>query len=284
MARLAARHLLALGMPNYAFAAFRIPLFWSNERKEIFTAEVNRAGRACAVFDPERELPPHRRQKALSGWLRALPRPCGIFAANDYVGEEVVNACVQLGIAIPDEIAVLGVDNDEQICENLSPTLSSIAPDFAEGGYMAAELLWRLVEKPRLKPSVHLFDVTRIVTRQSTRRMACDRSRVASAVELIRRRACEGISVDDVVAGMGVSRRTAEMHFREATGHSILDEIDDIRFAKVFELLKNPRQSLDALPALCGFSTGVALRKAFRLRTGMSMRDWRKRHSCLAQK
>ena len=193
------------------------------------------------------------------------------------MGEEIVNACAQLGFSVPDEIAVLGVDNDEQICENLSPTLSSVAPDFTEGGYLAAEFLLQLIENPRQKPETRLFKVTRLTVRQSTRRMVCDRSRVAAAVEMIRRRACEGISVNDVVAAMGVPRRTAEVHFRLATGHSILDEIDDIRFARVFDLLKNPRQLLDAIPSLCGFATGVALRKAFRLRTGMSMRDWRKR-------
>ena len=116
-----------------------------------------------------------------------------------------------------------------------------------------------------------------VVERQSTRRMACDRGRVAEAVEMIRRRACEGISAAEVVKFIGEPRRTAEMHFREATGRSIHDEIDEVRFAKVFELLKNPRQSIDAIPDLCGFKTGVALRKAFRLRTGMSMSDWRKR-------
>ena len=95
---------------------------------------------------------------------------------------------------------------------------------------------------------------------------------------MIRVRACEGLSVPEVVAFIGGPRRTVEMHFREATGRSILEEIDEVRFAKVFELLKNPRQSLESIVDLAGFSTGVALRKAFRLRTGMSMRDWRRAH------
>ena len=106
--------------------------------------------------------------------------------------------------------------------------------------------------------------------------MACDRRKIAEAVEMIRARACEGISVPDVVSFIGEPRRTAEMHFREATGRSIHEEIDEVRFEKVFELLKNPCQSVNAIPDLCGFATGVALRKAFRLRTGMSMSDWRK--------
>ena len=276
--RLAAKHLLALKLPNYACAAFRLPLFWDRERREAFVEKVTKAGVGCSVFASEREQLPHVRQAALAEWVGGLPRPCGIFAANDYVGEEIVNICEQLGLSVPDDIAVLGVDNDEEICENATTTLSSIAPDFAEGGYLAAELLGKVIEDRSLKPTVIHFPVTRVVTRKSTRRIACDRRRIVEAVEMIRVRACEGLSVPDVVSFIGQPRRTAEMHFREATGRSIHEEIDEVRFAKVFELLKNPRQSLESIVDLAGFSTGVALRKAFRLRTGMSMRAWRQAH------
>lgn len=274
--RLAARHLLSLDLPNYAFAAFRLPLFWARERREAFVEAIETAGKGSFVFDPEREQRPDVRQRQMTNWLRHLPRPCGLFAANDYVGEEIVNICRQLGLSVPDDIAVLGVDNDEQICESLVPTLSSIAPDFVHGGYLAAEMLGQLIDGKKPKKTVVRFETGTVVVRQSTRRIVCDRSRVTAAVEMIRKRVVEGLSVSDVVAFMGEPRRTAEMHFREATGHSIHEEIDDVRFAKVFELLRNPFQSLGAIPDLCGFSTGVALRKAFRLRTGLSMRDWRK--------
>lgn len=177
IARLAARHLLALGLTHYAFAAFRIPLFWSQERRDAFSSEIVRAGKGCAVFDPGHEQSPNARQKALADWLRNLPRPCGIFAANDYVGEEIVNVCAQIGISVPDDIAVLGVDNDEQICETLMPSLSSIAPDFEGGGYLAAEMLGRMIDGDAPKSEVSLFKTDRVVVRQSTRRMVCDRTR-----------------------------------------------------------------------------------------------------------
>ena len=277
VAKLAAEHLLALGLKNYAYVGFRIPMFWVRERRDAFVAALAKDGRGCHVFDPGREQLPHVRQAELADWVHGLPRPCGVFAANDYVGEELLNICAQQGISVPDELAVIGVDNDEAVCENTTPSLSSIAPDFEQGGYLAAELLGRLIDGAKLKPRFVTFSAPLVVTRQSTRRMACDRGRVAEAVEMIRRRACEGISAAEVVKFIGEPRRTAEMHFREATGRSIHDEIDEVRFAKVFELLKNPRLSLNAIPDLCGFATGVALRKAFRLRTGMSMSDWRKR-------
>ena len=276
--RAAAKHLLSLDLPNYAFAAFRLPIFWSADRRDAFVAMLAKAGRKCSVFDPGRELRPDIRNRQMTSWVRNLPRPCGIFAANDYVGEEIINICGHLGLSVPDDIAVLGVDNDESICENAIPSLSSVAPDFEVGGRHAAQMLGEMIDGV-MSPNgeVRLFASDRVVVRQSTRRIACDRRRVADAVEMIRKRAIEGISVSDVVAFMEEPRRTAEMHFREATGRSIHEEIDEVRFAKVFELLRNPRQQLNAIPDLCGFSTGVALRKTFRLKTGLSMREWRRR-------
>ena len=99
ISRLAARHLLSLGLPNYAFATFRLPMFWARERSEAFAEAVAKSGKGCFVFDPERELRPDARQRQLTAWLRNLPRPCGIFAANDYVGEEIINICSLLGIS-----------------------------------------------------------------------------------------------------------------------------------------------------------------------------------------
>ena len=283
---LAAEHLLALGLQHYAFASFRLPMFWAKERCEAFVEAVQRSrGCGVSVFDPGREQTQDVHQRALEEWVGSLPRPCGIFAANDYVGEEIVNICARMGISVPGDIAVLGVDDDEQICENTMPTLSSISPDFAHGGYLAAEMLGRLIDGDRPRKAFLRYEPGSVVVRQSTRQIACSRERLADAVEMIRRRACEGISAKDVASYIGVPRRTAEMHFRAATGRSIHEEIDEVRFAKVLALLKNPRQTLDAIPDLCGFSTGVALRKAFKLRTGLSMRDWRKKNvSALAQK
>ena len=283
---LAAEHLLSLDLPHYAFAAFRLPLFWARERCAGFVEAVQRSrGCGVSVFDPGREQAPDVRQRALEDWVRSLPRPCGVFAANDYVGEEIANICARMGISVPGDIAILGVDDDEQICENTMPTLSSIAPDFAHGGYLAAEMLGRLVDGDGPRNAFLRYEPGTVVVRQSTHHIAGSCERIADAVEMIRRRACEGISAKDVASYIGVPRRTAEMQFRAATGRSIHQEIDEVRFAKVFALLKNPRQTLDAIPDLSGFSTCVALRKAFKLRTGLSMREWRARNvPALAQK
>lgn len=277
VAETAAHHLLSLDLPNYAYVSFhRKKAHWSRERERAFVAALARAGRGCIVCDSVVGLPPGKRQKALRDWLLALPKPCGVFAANDYVAEDVVNLCVLLGVSVPEEVAVLGVDDNPAVCETVEPSLSSVSVDFRRGGYLSADLLGRLVENPGLPPACLTYGALGVTVRRSTRRIPCDRRRIAEVVEFVRRNACGGISVRDAVAKMGVPRRTAEVHFREVVGRTIHEEIDEVRFARVFELLRNPRQSLEAVHALCGFSTGVALRKAFRQRTGMSMRDWRK--------
>ena len=280
IAETAARHLLSLDLPNYAYVPYhRERAFWSRKREDAFSEALARAGRRCLVCHSVVGLPPGERQKALRDWLLRLPKPCGVFAANDYVGEDVVNLCSLLGFSVPEEVSVLGVDDNPAVCDTVDPSLSSVAVDFRRGGYLSADLLGHLVADPGLPPETLTYGALGVTVRRSTRRLPCDRRRVAEVIEFIRRRACGGLSVRDAVALMGVPRRTAEVHFREAVGHTIHEEIDEVRFARVFALLRNPRQSIEALPPLCGFATGIALRKAFRLRTGMSMRDWRKAHA-----
>lgn len=277
----AANYLLSLGLKHYAFAAYTFHKVrsWSDLRRDSFKSKVVKAGKSCHVFDPGRVMDRVEYGRRLSEWLENLPRPCGILAANDIVGEEVVGAALRLGISIPEEMSVLGVDNDVLICENLPVTLSSVAADYERGGYLAAQLLGELMSKPRMKRTTRFYPADRIVVRQSTRRFALDRGRIGEAVEFIRTHACKGISVGDVVKVMRIPRRTAELNFRSATGRSILEEIDEVRFAKVFELLSNPRQDIKSICDFAGFANDRTLRKAFSLRVGMSMREWRLRKS-----
>ena len=277
--RMGAEHLLGLGLAAYSYIGFSQPMLWDRERESAFVETVRRAGGDASSFMSRRALSPDERHQRLFAWINTLPRPCGVMACNDRVGEEVLNICARLGISVPDEMAVLGVDNDATLCENATPPLASIDPGTSRSGFLAAQILDRSMSgrSRGCAPLVgNFYPPLRVVVRQSVRRLACDRSKVAAALEMIRRRACEGASVGDVVAEMGVSRRAAENHFRLATGKSILQEIDDVRFERVFEMLRDPKRQIGAVAGACGFSTEVALRKAFRLRTGMSMSAWRK--------
>ena len=141
---------------------------------------------------------------------------------------------------MPNDIAVLGADNDMRLCENTVPTLASIDSGIFQEGMDIVRILDGLMTDDAAnerQPVVMAHKPIRVVLRQSVRRLACNRSKVASALELIRRRACEGITVNDVASAMGVSRRVAEKHFRMVTNKSILQEILDRRFEEVFELL-----------------------------------------------
>ncbi len=280
--RMGAEHLLGLDLPTYAYVGFSRPVVWDSERRAAFAETVRKAGRNLVEFFPARQIPPAERHRRLCAWIKALPRPCGLMACNDCVGEEVLNICSRLGVRVPDDVAVLGVDNDATLCENTSPPLASIVPGAFQGGLNVAQILDDLMScgaNGGRAPVVARHTPLRVVVRKSVRRIVCDRSKVSLALELIRRRACEGIDVGDVVAEMGVSRRAAENHFRLATGKSILEEIQEVRFERVLEMLRDPKQQIGAIAGSCGFATEVALRKAFRQRMGISMRAWRNQES-----
>lgn len=277
---LAAKELLALNMPNYAFVGWRKPRFWSEERRKAFASALELHGRGCIVFDcPPAASELHRRE-TLAAWIRSLPKPCGVFAAHDPVGEEVLTLAASAGISVPDELAVIGVDDDPVICESTKPTLSSIMLDFEQGGYICAELLDRRLSDPRFVQAERKFGPVFVTRRQSTRHTALTDIRVAKAVEFIRSSACDGIGTAEVAQVMGLSRRMAELAFRRHTGRTIHDEIESARMDRVERLLKNPRQNIAAIAGLCGWASGSVLRKAFKERHGgLSMREWRSAHN-----
>lgn len=278
--KMGAEYLLGLNLSAYAYVGYRQPVAWDLYRRRAFMETVRKANQPVTAFFTKKAIHPAERFKRLHDWIKALPRPCGVMACNDRMGEEVLNICARLGIRVPEEIAVLGVDNDTSLCENINPSLASIDPDFCQSGFFAAQILDELMSSPHrcAGPFIQRFHPPRgVEVRQSVRRLKGDRFKIGLALEMIRRRACDGLDVGDVVSEMGMSRRAAEKHFRNVTGKSILEEIRDVRFAKVFKLLRDPRRQIGVIAGLCGFDTEVALRKAFRMRTGMSMSDWRSR-------
>ena len=272
----AAQVLLELGFNDYAYVGWLEAVAWSEEREARFAEIVNLNGKAFHPFPrSSRKFSDRRLHASLLPWLKSLPRPCGIFAANDYVAQIVLEACAQLRIAVPDEIAVVGVDNEDRICENTRPTLTSVLPDNDLAGYLAAELLDERMKGHR--PANRTFGALTVVRRQSTCRYRRNDARVLAAIETIRRHACEGLSAKAVIDGMGCSRRLAEMRFREVTGHSILDEIAGVRLMRAQMLLRDPRKTVEMVAACCGYNSTVALRKAFLSHMGEKLSTWRKR-------
>ena len=283
-ARVAARELLSTGFSNFAFVPAPEPNYWSRTRERVFSETIRKHGGTCAIF--RADSPPEildgepssiEWQTELRRFLRELPKPCGVFAANDVVGETVLKAARFEGISVPDEMAVLGVDNDERVCNRCEPLLTSIDPDFRRAGMLAAELLLEAAAKGGTPPAagrLH-FGPLRVVYRESMRTGGISDKRAAEALALIRRDACAGLRAERVAAVFPCSRRLAFARFRKATGHTILEEIHAVQLETAKRLLETTDIPLKALSDFCGFEDPNSLRKFFRRETGETLRAWR---------
>lgn len=257
VAETAARHLLSLDLASYAYIQPQTNEYWSQMRERHFVRILGLNGHGVAVFAPaQKRLSPPKRLSRLADWLANLPRPVGVFAANDTVAATVNDACDYANLAVPQDVAVIGVDNDERVCEMTHPTLSSIAPDimaYRDGSY---RLLSRLIAGERPKERHLTISPLGVVRRASTLRAAKNDPAVLAACELIRQKACEGLKARDVAATFPCGRRMAEIRFRAALGHSILDEIRSVRRARAETALSPFRTQLrDEVAALCGYSS-----------------------------
>ena len=266
--RLAARELMNLGLSAYAFVDWPLPVFWSEERGDAFRRVVESNG---ARFFRHRllSLTDSDGIDDLSRWLTSLPIPCGVFAANDRVAGCVVAAALKAGLAVPQDIAIVGVDNDIAQCETLPVSVSSVSLDREGVGHIAAELLSAMIEGDcRSAESIDVAGAMTVMRRASTRRFVdgC----VAAAVEHIRKHACDGITVSDVVGVMGCSRSLAYLRFAEEVGHSILEEIQAVRIVHAEELLRKGNLSVEAVGDFCGYSSTSEFRRIFKRRIGLS--------------
>ena len=281
LGRLAARTLLFDGARGFGYFGFK-GLFWSEERGRHFDEALRINGRGCAHFErPLNNVAPRSRdddyRPRFIRWLRELPKPCGLLAANDMLALEAINNCDKAGLTVPDDVSVLGIDNDEVACENSQPTLSSIRPDFFQAGRLAVELLdGRLRRKGAFKGErLRLFPAAFVVHRASTLRLKRADASVSKAVEFIRRHACEGVQPKDVLAGLGEPRRTVELHFRQLRGRSLMDEILAVRLDRVKELLADAEVPIKTIAGKCGWRSPARLRVFFRAAEGISMSAWR---------
>ncbi len=205
-------------------------------------------------------------------FLKEIPKPAGIMLACDGVAPTVFKAARDLGLRIPEDLRIVSVDNDHQICGNLSPTLTSIEPDFASGGCLAGEMLLKAASGDA-SGCRKAYGIATVAFRQSTLAPYID-LRVDNAVEWIAKHATEGADAMDVVRVMGCSRRHAEQIFRKTTGKTIGEAISDARFNAVLGHLRGGRRSLEFIASSCGFSSSAYLAASFKKRYGMSTRQW----------
>jgi LacI family transcriptional regulator len=274
IARLAADHFIERDFRHLAFLGddrFR----WSDNRRKAFVAAAR--GRSVAIYEPRgRSRDGAKEDEAIEAWLTSLPKPVGLFACYDIRGRQAVEACRRAGLAVPDEVAVLGVDNDQVLCGLSSPPLSSVIPDAIGAGRLAAELLDALLRGERMDREEWLLSPVGIATRQSTDVLAIDDELVVAAVRHIREHACAGIKVADVVRVLGISRRVLESRFLRRVGHTPHEEIARVQFRRVEQLLAETDLPLATIAARAGFRHPEYMTVAFTRRHGMAPSRWRR--------
>jgi len=275
IAQLAFEHFHERGFQNLAFCGNE-QFLWSRERQQAFEEFAQQAGCGCISYNTathsragrqfwEREL------QHLIDWLRGLPKPCGLMANYDIRGWQVLEACRQAGIRVPDEIAVVGVDNDELLCSLSSPPLSSVAPDTHRTGYRAAQLLTHMLAGGAVTEQLICVPPVDLIGRLSSDVRATDDADVAAAVRFIREHACAGIKVADVLAVVpGLSRRVFELRFQRAIGHTPHEEIHRRQVQRALELLTQTDLPLRTIAEKSGFKHEEYLSAVIKDETGQS--------------
>lgn len=277
--KMAAEYLLNHGLHNFAFCGFNYA-YWSRERSEGFCERILRAGFEANCYKPRSKSPRswEKEQPFLVDWLLSLPKPVGIMTCNDDRGCDVIEACKIADLRIPEEVAILGVDNDELVCDLSFNPLSSIDLNTEKAGYDAAELLDRLMAGEKMAKQRIAIEPTHVVTRQTTDILAVDDSDVVEAIRFIQQHSKESIQVDDVVNAVALSRRVLEKRFRRILGRSVLDEIRRVRIDKVAQMLLETNKSILQIALALGYSGTDNVARYFRKEKGMSPIAYRKRY------
>ena len=273
---LATRHFRDMGLRNFAYLPDPDHPFWSTERGNLFRSATRSWN--FSEYDGRNQLTAEGFAD-LCTWLAELPKPCGILLASDHVAPPLYSAARHQRIEIGRDLIVLGVDDDEMICNSVTPTLSSIRVDYFQSGVNAVKLLENRIKHPDRSPQTLLYSTVEIVQRQSSARGYPDR-RVAKAMSYIRENATRhDIDITAVAATMGCCRTLAARLFRKHVQKSILEVIRESRLKKAFALLKETTLPIDTIPGMCGYASTAHFKVDFRRLTGMTMREWRKRHT-----
>jgi LacI family transcriptional regulator len=286
---MAVEHFIGRGLREFGFFAFG-DAAWIRVRREGFVRALAARGYGCFQYRPRdrrRVILPHwneRQHIPVVRWLRSLPQPTGIFCAGDVHAMRLLEVCRACQIAVPERIAVLGVDNDKVICNVTNPPLSSVDIDGRRIGYEAAALLSRRMAGRLLNCNLHLVPPSHIAMRQSTDVLAISDSDVAEAIRFIRENAHRGIRVSDVTAEIGLSRRTLERRFRHCLHRSLKTEILRVQIENAKMLLAQSGLSVEAIGKQCGFPNFKYFGQVFRRETGVTPRAFRQQSPILPRR
>ena len=274
IAQTAAKHLLSCpGVRSFGFVPSRMQSRWSSDRQAAFAVALNPEKNSLFTYDG-----PGDSRKELGRWLLGLEKPSAVLAAYDDRARDVLESCRENGMDVPGQVSVLGIGNDEPICEMSVPALSSVAVDFEREGYVAARELQAMMLRQRAPAKREILcGAKEVAVRASTSAMKTPAALVQRARGIIDRHALEGITAADVVARLHVSRSLADLRFREVTGTSILEAILNRRLAEVRRMLRATDMRISEIAVRCGYRDANYLKNLFRKRFGLSMREFRAR-------
>lgn len=272
--QMGAQHLLSLGkMRSYGFVPPAVrSKKWALLRQHGMADALKRQSLPLEVFDGS--------ASSLETWLSGLPKPTAIMAASDDVANLVIAICHKMNIHIPNQLVIIGNDNDSLICENLRPRLSSVQIDHEGEGYAAAKMLARMMRHPNQQVKDVLIGPKGVAIRESTRPVSPSANLISRALAYIKETASDGITVDDVVEHVNVSRCLLYLRFRKILGKSVLEAITEERVAMLKTKLRLFKTPITQLALDCGFPTAGHAARVFKAATGMTMRDWRKGEAC----
>ena len=271
IASVAAQHLLSSGVrASFAFVPARTPTTWSSRRQAAFVAHIKAAHHAVAVYEGD-----GGDRNALAQWLVSLPKPTGVLAAFDDRAIDVLETCRRSGLSVPNDVAVLGIGDDEPLCDAAVPPLSSVAIEFASQGYRAARELHALMLGGRTPRTDIRFGALETTVRSSTISGRRSVALATRALKFIKENALRGATTRDVVAHLHVSRRLATLRFREAFGQSILESILGHRLKEARRLLSRTNLTVTDIAMRCGFNDSASFRATFKRHCGISPRSFR---------
>jgi len=281
VAHMAFDHLRERGLTRFGYygAATAPAAHWSDSRGDAFEARVAAAGYACGrltALNPEGRLAVSRAK--LCQWLTTLPKPVGIMAASDCHARHVLEACRALGLRVPHDVAVIGVDDDELECELAMPPLTSIAQSARRIGHEAARLLdilmrpahFALFGREPIVPPETAIPPAEIVARASTETFAVADQVIARVIEAVRERACKGLTIADLVAVADMARWKLEKRFKEIVGHSIHEDMVRVRLAETRRLIRTTDLPLKVVATRSGFHSVAYMTTVFRRSFGIT--------------
>ena len=278
IAKMASEHFIERGFKNFAFCGFD-HFEWSNKRKHNFCLHNDKAGFETHIYSSPRKkkiIDWENEQQHVCDWLKTVPKPVGLMACNDDRGQHILEVCKRLSFKVPEDVAVIGVDNDPMVCEIEEPPLTSIALNVDAAGFEAAKLLDDMINRQTIERQHIKVSPTHIVQRQSSEILAVDDAEVASAIRFIKENAKNKILVSDVVKATHVSRRTLEQRFKKVIHQSIYDKIRKVRVELITKLLIETDLPISHITSFFNFTDIEHISRYFKKEKGIGLREYRK--------